>query len=198
MVSILKANGIPARCRTGFCTIDNRYIDEVKKDKKGDHWIVQFFDGEKWVNLDVNRINNVYDIEDFYDVGSDKYEFAAQSWLRVRKNPEFLKEYISGEKTEGWGMLAQALLFDFNALMNNELSYLDRPVILDYIKFDNEDHMEILDKLASLMCNPQKNYAALMEIYKETEEFSKVSTPLTNPGDIKLAGLPNIIGAKNV
>lgn len=44
MASILKAKGIPARCRAGFCVIDHRYNDRVS----GDHWIVQYYNNDEF------------------------------------------------------------------------------------------------------------------------------------------------------
>lgn len=128
MASILKAKGIPARCRAGFCVIDNRYSEKVS----GDHWIVQYYNYEesRWINLDTNRINGLPTDDNYYDMKNEKFDFVANAWLDVRSGKQDIDYFRHGTKIKGLAMLARSLFYDFHALMNDEISYLFFPMYL--------------------------------------------------------------------
>lgn len=57
LASILKAKGIPARCRSGYAN----YFLEDRKNIYYDHWIVQYYNSteNRWVNVDADGLYNV-------------------------------------------------------------------------------------------------------------------------------------------
>ena len=182
MASILKAKGIPARCRAGFCVIDNRYDEQVS----GDHWIVQYYNykEKRWVNLDTNRTNRL-DM-DYCDLPNERFDFVAKAWLDVRKGKQDINYFRHGTRVKGLAMLARSLFYDFHALMNDEISYLFFPVFIsDDKKFDNLTDKELneLDKLATLMLNPDENFNELKNIFDNNKKFRVINTPLVNDDD---------------
>jgi len=184
MASILKAKGIPARCRAGFCVVDKRYEDKIS----GDHWIVQYYDKEKnrWINLDANRINRLETDYDYYDMPNERFDFVAKVWLDVRNGKQDVNYFRHGSKIQGMGMLARSLFYDFHSLMNDEISYLFFPVFLSTDeKFYNlsEEELKELDNLATLMLNPDENFYKLKEIFDNNKKYRVINTPLLNDDD---------------
>lgn len=184
MASILKAKGIPTRCRAGFCLIDNRYRDKTV----GDHWIVQYYNynENRWVNLDTNRINRVETDYDYYDMPNDRFDFVAKAWLDVRSGKEDINHFRHGSKVTGLGMLARSLFYDFHSLMNDEISYLFFPVFISNDKkFENlsEEELKELDNLANLMLNPDKNFYKLKNIFDNNKKYRVINTPILNDSD---------------
>ena len=184
MASILKAKGIPARCRAGFCVINRRYEEK----DSGDHWIVQYYDynQKRWINLDTNRINRVETDYDYYDMPDERFDFVAKVWLDVRNHKQDVNHFRHGSKIKGLSMLARSLFYDFHALMNDEISYLFFPVFLSTDeKFNNlsEEELQALDELAVLMLNPDKNFEKLREIFNNNKKYRVINTPLLNDSD---------------
>lgn len=119
MASVLKAKGIPARCRAGF---SKKVIEDISA---GDHWIVEYWNREKerWVRLDISRIHFDKRTDyNLYDVPEKRFECAADAWLNVREKKCDIKNSRRGN-LKSFCMLAQALFYDFHALMNDEISY---------------------------------------------------------------------------
>ena len=184
MASILKSKGIPARCRAGFCVIDNRYFDKVS----GDHWIVQYynFDENRWINLDTNRINRLETDYDFYDMPNERFDFVAKAWLDVRSGKKDIEYFRHGNRIKGLAMLARSLFYDFHALMNDEISYLFFPVFLSTDeKFDSlsQEELKELDELATLMLDPDANFKKLKEIFDNNRKYRVINTPLLDDDD---------------
>lgn len=184
MASILKAKGIPTRCRSGFCVIDHRYNDKVS----GDHWIVQYYNSceDRWINLDTNRINKIETDSEFFDMPNEKFDFVANAWLDVRSGKLDVEHFRHGSNTKGLAMLARSLFYDFHALMNDEISYLFFPVFLSSDeKFNNlsEEELNELDNLATLMLNPDDNFDKLKELFENNKKYRVINTPLLNDDD---------------
>lgn len=184
MAAILKARGIPTRCRSGFCLIENRY-DEPKL---GDHWIIQYYDSNKsrWINVDVNRIQNEDTDLKFFDFKDDYFTFCAEAWLNVRKGKCSEEYYIHGTKQYGLGMLARSLFYDFHALMNDEISYrFFPPFISNNEKFEKltEEDLKKFDELAYLMLDPDKNFYKLKKIFDNNKKYRVLNSPLVDDDD---------------
>ena len=184
MASILKAKGIPARCRAGFCVIDNRYKDKVS----GDHWIVQYYNKEenRWINLDVNMIDRVENDYYYIDLPDDRFDFVAQVWLDVRNGKQDVNYFRHGSKIQGMAMLARSLFYDFHALMNDEISYLFFPTFLstdDKFNSLSKDELQELDNLATLMLNPDDNFNKLKNIFDNNKKYRVINTPLLSDED---------------
>jgi len=162
MASICKVKGIPCRCRAGF--IDFQH----KGSKCGDHWINQIWnDTEKrWLTVDVD---GYYEYEkrfgfSQFDMPSDKFYFAPQTWLGIRRGMLDANrfEYQDGKNTLGLKALIIYMFLDFHSLMNNELFYTFRPKYT-YEKFDKltEEDFEEVDQLAEYMVDPDANFDKL-------------------------------------
>ena len=123
--SILKAKGIPCRCRSGFAPY-------IYSDRIVDHWIVQYYDKNfnKWINVDsqANVKSKVFNVCNF---PKNAFIWAADAWLLMRKNKLVDKEkYYNGTKHFGDATFAWSLLMDFHALFHDEINYITLPVFL--------------------------------------------------------------------
>lgn len=182
LASILKAKGIPARCRSGYAD----YFLRERGDVYYDHWIVQYYDknSNRWINVDAD---NDYDVDfNQCDFPDKEFKWIAQVWLDVRSGKDDCKKYIHGSHFNGMDNLAYALFFDFHALMNDEISYLFFPTAFDSKEeFYNlrEDELEKLDNLARLMLDPDKNFDELRYLFRNDKWLRVINTPLLGDND---------------
>ena len=178
--SILKAKGIPCRCRSGFAP----YLYE---DKIVDHWIVQYYDKNfnKWVNVDAqaNLKHCDFNIRNFDD---SKFLWAADCWLKSRKNQlENEDKFVNGTKHFGKQTFAWSLMMDFHSLFHDEINYVTLPVFLYDIDGDMLSLKKItlkkLDKLATLMQNIDENFYELKDIWENDKQLRSVASTLNMP-----------------
>ena len=175
--SIMKAKGIPCRCRSGFAP----YIYETFI---VDHWINEYWDEkeQRWIRIDAeiqdhtrthDKKINLYDIE-------DEFEYPAELWLKARKGEiKNLDKYLKYTSHKGIEIFAHALFLDFNALMNIELPYKYTP---DFIYGDNFDKLTTkdykdIDNLAKLMLEPDKNFDKLKHLWETNKKFRTLNSP---------------------
>lgn len=180
--SILKAKGIPARCRSGYAN----YFLSKRENTYYDHWIVQYFnyDNNRWVNIDASGIYNLEFNQ--YDIPEDEFKWAAEIWLDVRNNQDSEKKYIHGSKLNGLNNLAYALFFDFHSIMNDEISYLFLPTAFDTKEeFEHltEEQLKKIDDLAYLMLNPDKNFNEIRYLFRNDKWLRAINTPLLSDFD---------------
>lgn len=177
LASILKAKGIPARCRSGYAN----YFLEERKNIYYDHWIVQYYNKKenRWVNVDAD---NIYQVDfNQWDFPKKEFKWIAEVWLDVRREKDSHENYIHGASFNGMDNLAYALFFDFHSLMNDEISYLFFPTSLDdKEEFFNltEEKFEKLDHLATLMLDPDKNFDELKYLFRNDKWLRTINTPL--------------------
>ena len=182
LASILKAKGIPARCRSGYAD----YFLRERGNVYYDHWIVQYYDKatKRWINVDAD---NDYKVDfDQCDFPNKEFKWIAQVWLDVRCGKDDCKKYIHGSHLNGMDNLAYALFFDFHALMNDEISYLFFPTAIDSKdEFFNlgEEEVEKLDNLARLMLDPDENFDELRYLFRNDKWLRVINTPLLGDGD---------------
>jgi hypothetical protein len=156
LASILKHRDIPTRCRYGF----GRYI-AADKDMRVCHVICEVWNKEqqRWMLVDP--------ILGMVDFPAHQFEYATQSWQRLRQgkvNPE--KYGVAG--TTGNYHILDMLCHDVAAVLGEELLYKERPPVsldkeLDVIKME-QDQLELLDTLASLLQEPDQNLKALRDL----------------------------------
>ena len=156
LASILKHRDIPTRCRYGF----GRYI-AADKDMRVCHVICEVWNKEqqRWMLVDP--------ILGMVDFPAHQFEYATQSWQRLRQgkvNPE--KYGVAG--TTGNYHILDMLCHDMAAVLGEELLYKERPLIsldteLDVVKME-QDQLELLDTLASLLQEPDQNLKALRDL----------------------------------
>lgn len=182
LASILKAKGIPARCRSGYA---DYFLSERGK-VFYDHWIVQYYSSKekRWINVDPDdEYNGTFNQ---YDLPNNEFKWIAQVWLNVRKNRDDYKRYIHGSHYNGLNNLAYALFFDFHSLMNDEISYLFFPTMFDKKdEFDNltDEELSKLDNLATLMLDPDKNFDELRYLFRNDKWLRIINTPLLSDQD---------------
>lgn len=182
LASILKAKGIPARCRSGYAN----YFCQERKDTYYDHWIVQYYsyDQKRWVNVDADGLYKV----DFnqWDFPDNEFKWIAAVWLDVRQGKDSEKNYIHGASFNRLSNLAYALFFDFHSLMNDEISYLFFPTAFDSEKeFQqlSDEQLKQIDKLATLMLDPDKNFDELRYLFRNDKWLRAINTPLLGDAD---------------
>ena len=179
--SIMKAKGIPCRCRSGFAP----YIYE---DYNVDHWINEYWDEKekRWIAIDaqIQDTTRTHDKNiNLYDIRTE-FEYPAQLWLRAREGKlKNLDKYLKHTSYKGMDILAHVLFLDFNALMNIELPYRYTPEFVFENNFEtltNKDYAE-LDNLAKLMLDPDKNFDKLKHLWETNEKFRLLHGPYYNP-----------------
>lgn len=182
LASILKAKGIPARCRSGYAN----YFLKERGNIYYDHWIVQYYDKQKkrWVNVDAD---NIYQVDfNQWDFPKSEFKWIAEVWLAVREGKDTCKNYIHGSHLNGLDNLVYALFFDFHSLMNDEISYLFFPTTMDskeeFFQLTEEEFKK-LDQLATLMLEPDKNFDELRYLFRNDKWLRVINTPLLGDKD---------------
>lgn len=180
--AIYKAKGIPCRSRAGFAPY-------FKPGVSMDHWINQVWSEEKgrWLTIDADGF---YDEKAMglnqYDMEEAQFDWAAKAWLDIRRGRtdgrEFL--YADGLGTCSLKAVIRYLIYDFHALMNNEISYLFQPCCLDE-KFDSlsEKELQELDHLAELLLDPDGNFADLKRLWETSRKLRVLNSPLVGDWD---------------
>jgi len=177
MSAILKAKGVPCRCRSGFAPY---FIP----DKSIDHWINQYFT-DRWITFDADGFFDTEKIGFYqYDMPIEKFDFAANTWLKIRNGSEDGGKYINGGGDYDLEAVALSLFSDFHALMNNEISYKFMPAFIAG-KFERLTTPELaeIDDLANLMTSPDENFYALLEIWENRRKFRVLNSPLVGDWD---------------
>ena len=166
LAATLKAKGIPARVRSGYAG----YIhDDGGYD---DHWITEYYDAEegRWKLADAD-ICGFADV-DVTDIPRERFLTGGQAWLAMRQGklyPEQLR-YAGGER--GIRAAAMGLMFDFHALMGDEVHFLHLPRYLaEKGMVPDEREAQELDRLAELLSEPDRNFGALRQIWETETKF---------------------------
>lgn len=182
MSAILKAKGIPCRCRAGFAPY-------FKPGVSMDHWINQYWNAEeeRWVTFDADGFYDENGMElGQYDIAEGKFDYAAKAWLDIRQGRTDGKEflYADGLGTCSLKAVSRYLFYDFHALMNNEISYKFQPCYIDE-KFDElkESDFKELDELAQLLLLPDENFDTLISIWETKKKFRILNSPLVGDYD---------------
>ncbi len=182
MASILKAKGIPARCRAGFAPY-------IKEGASMDHWIVQYYDEkrESWILVDADAF---FDEEELgfcpFDIPEEKFDRAAKVWLDIRNNAvdgsKFV--YADGKGTNSLKAALRYLFYDFHALMNHELTFSFLPGFIEN-KYESltEDDFKEFDRLAELMLSPDENMAELSGLWESERKYRIINSPLVGDYD---------------
>jgi len=170
MSSILKSKGVPCRVRAGHAN----YFDEGELgDISADHWINQYWNGKRWVTIDVDGSLNLEDKFDAYDMPEGKFDFPADAWLNVRSGKDDPNRFWNARPERGQIALLWSLFYDFHCLMNDEIIYAHIPSIGLYENFKNltKNDLKEIDDLAGLMVDPDKNFDKLQKIWNTNKKF---------------------------
>jgi hypothetical protein len=179
MAAILKAKGIPCRSRSGFAPY-------FKDGLSLDHWINQYWDFHqlKWITFDADFFGDDSLGFNQYDIPIDKFDWAADTWLKIRENKIDGNNFIYAGGEKSFKAVIKAVFYDFHALMNNEISYEFQPAYIarKFEKISENDFMEI-DTLAKLMVNYDTNFDALCKIWGTTKKYRIMNSPLVGDWD---------------
>jgi hypothetical protein len=74
--ALLRMRGIAARARCGFATY-------FFSDKSVDHWIVEYWQGDRWVRIDTEVIGKTL-VADPADLAPDEFLTGGEAWARYR------------------------------------------------------------------------------------------------------------------
>lgn len=182
MSAILKAKGIPARSRAGFAPYFQQGISM-------DHWINQFYNEKenRWVTFDADGFYEESGMFSFqYDMPQDCFDWVAKAYLEVRSGKtdgrQFL--YADGLGTCSLPALIRYLIYDFHALMNNELTFSFLPAYLDG-RLDKltEAELKELDQLALWLLDPDRYFHELCGLWERERKFRILNSPLVGSED---------------
>lgn len=175
LAATLKAKGYSARTRSGFAPY-------IKYDGVAyDHWINEYFDEVKnrWVLVDADEHCPDHEMGfDLNDIPRDKFIFGAEAYLGMRNNKYKTEEiyYASDPATLGLKASLRELFYDFHSLMNDEIIFLHLPKYIQDKKFElTEKEYKELDKLATLMLEPDENFDKLLQIWNNEPKYRIMS-----------------------
>lgn len=182
MSAILKAKGIPARSRAGFAPYFQQGISM-------DHWINQFYNEKenRWVTFDADGFYEESGMFSFqYDMPQDCFDWVAKAYLEVRSGKTDGRQYLyaDGLGTCSLPALIRYLIYDFHALMNNELTFSFLPAYLDG-RLDKltEAELKELDQLALWLLDPDRYFHELCSLWERERKFRILNSPLVGSGD---------------
>lgn len=182
MSAILKAKGIPARCRAGFAPYFKNGISM-------DHWINQYYNEKenRWITFDADGFYEEGGMPlSQYDMPTDSFDWTAEAYLAVRNGKTDGKQYLyaDGLGTCSLPALVRYLIYDFHALMNHELTYSFLPAYLEG-RLDKLTQKELqeLDQLAEYLLEPDKYFDELCTIWKQERKFRILNSPLVGDYD---------------
>lgn len=138
LASMLRAQGVPARVRVGFCT----YASAPNSALHTDHWICEAWNAEeaRWMfaDPDMNRA----------DFPREEFELAGEVWRKSRKRKIDPKLYGAGNRT-GIALIRANLIHDFDCLLGNEEMYQEGPPLLRLKAREIGDRaLNLLDEMA--------------------------------------------------
>lgn len=118
---------------------------------------------------------------DLNDIPRDKFIFGAEAYLGMRNNKYKTEEiyYASDPATLGLKASIRGLFYDFHSLMNDEIIFLHLPKYIQDKKFElSEEEYMVLDKLAELLLEPDKNFDKILDIWNKEPKFRIMSGAL--------------------
>ncbi|HEY4483339.1 MAG TPA: hypothetical protein VI953_04170 [Candidatus Paceibacterota bacterium] len=172
--AVLKAKGIPTRCRAVHHYAS--YFDDSFGKVSADHWINQYWSkaDNRWVTTDVDGSLSFHEGKnDPYDMPLKPFDFPADAWIAIR-NKEVDPEYFyNGSGHRGAIVILWSLSYDFHAIMNDEITYTH---VINYGRLENfpklkEDELGKIDNLARLLQDPDKNFDELKHLWETDKDF---------------------------
>lgn len=171
LASILREQGMPARCRCGFATyFSNGWFE--------DHWICEYWNGEKWIRVDpqIDKIKSAkkqLNTIDFTNMPKDIFFPAGILWKLYRQG------FVSGDycgfshedSERGEWYIRGNMLRDFFALNKIEYTYQEVSKLMDRDYEPNNDELKLLDKIADLTITVDKNFDKLTDFYKNNKNL---------------------------
>jgi len=172
LTSILREQGVPARCRCGFATyFSNGWFE--------DHWICEYWNGVRWIRVDPQmdklitakkQLNNI----DFNDMPSDIFFIGGVLWKLYREgiiSGEFCG-FSHEESERGEWYIRDNMLRDYFSLNKIEYSYQETNYLMDRNYIPNKEELILLDKIADLTININDNFNEFIQFCKNNKEIN--------------------------
>lgn len=162
LASILKYLGIPTRVRYGFAP----YLSS-NKDLHICHVICEVWNDrtKRWMFIDPDR--------KMIDFPKHEFELAGDVWLQYQNNEINEPEKYGVANTWGEYNILDMLCHDLASLLGYELLYWERPPISKNesmnIRKLGKEKVELLNKIAKLMKNPDDHLNELLAIYENNK-----------------------------
>ena len=174
--AILRAQGVPARCRVGFGAYFNPGTFE-------DHWVVEYWnEGQgRWVladaQIDALQAGVLKPDFDVLDVPRDRFIIAGDAWRKCRSGAADPMKYGIFDMRGLW-FIAGNVLRDFASLNNMEMLPWDvwgaDPQPGETM---NQEQLALFDRLADLTLDADARFAELRALYA-------ADPTLTVPGEV--------------
>ncbi|MBY5802664.1 transglutaminase domain-containing protein [Rhizobium leguminosarum] len=160
----LKAQSLPARARCGF----GMYFEAGKGI---DHWIVEYWDGERWVSADfqIDDLQRAALKLDFdpLDQPSGKFLSAGEAWQRCRAGTADPGKFGIFDESGFW-FIAMNLVRDFAALNNMEMLPWDNWGSMPEPEEEmSADGLARFDRLAALTMAADERFGELRALYED-------------------------------
>ncbi len=159
--SILKSRGIPVRLRYGFAP----YL-APGTDLHISHAICEVWNEKtkRWMYVDPDR--------KMVDFPRGEFETGNEAWIKFRNGE--IEDPNKYGVPDTWGeiMILGTIYQDFLCVLGYEPLYWEYPVsqfLSNNISTVDPQRLKVLDEIANLMNNPDKNLNELIEIYKENK-----------------------------
>jgi hypothetical protein len=165
LASILRHKGIPVRLRAG----NAKYIGKDKR-VRVTHAICEVWDTRRnaWFLVDPDRHK--------IDLDPQEFEFACETWYKIRNGNIEKKYYISRYKSVDQAA-AHLVWLDLSYVISAEEPYWNDPLIVtkinDSINDISNNELLLLDNIAALLKNPDNHLDELVSI--------KISNNSLNP-----------------
>lgn len=142
---------------------------QVEVDKHIEHWICEYWDKEenRWRLLDANNtfLKASSNIDVGYQLQGKYFEFAFQSWKKMRSSESFNQAQYAEWPQDGRSHIRSQMLCDFYNLLNHDMVGYDDQTseIYNFIKGKKyedtpPEELQELDELAELLAqNPTKD-----------------------------------------
>ena len=163
LASILRYKGIPARLRAGYA----KYIGDDHRIRVA-HVICEVWDKQsnKWELIDPDRHKINFNRQEF--------EFASETWEKVRKKDINEKFYVSRYKSVVQAT-AHLVCLDLSYVIRAEEPYWNDPPIVTKIKKSTNDisidELTLLDKISKLLRVPERHLDELIYIKNNNQSL---------------------------
>ncbi|HTT98906.1 MAG TPA: transglutaminase-like domain-containing protein [Rhizomicrobium sp.] len=163
LVAMLRHKNVPARARCGFAAY-------FEKDRYVDHWVAEYWDGQRWVRVDaqLDEIQRrIFHIGfDPLDVPHDAFLIAGDAWKLCRDGNADPRAFGIMDMN-GWWFVAGNIVRDIAALNNRVMLPWDVWGEMPQPGSElNEAQVERFDDLAALTRDPDRNFGRLRSEYK--------------------------------
>lgn len=165
LCATLKAKGYAARVRSGYALyINNKFW--------ADHWIVEYWNKEKeqWILCDAD-IYGFSDTVEPVNIDRSQYMTGGQTWQAFRSGKVSGEDIRYAGGDTGLDAALLSVIYDFNSLMGNEMSFLHFPKAFASVDKNSEEFLKKIDYIADLICSPDENFDKLREIWDNSPEW---------------------------